>query len=138
MKTDKLINLIKITLLLIPLFVISSEVLNINEISYGNDEKQRIVSKWTSEKYFFTFETIYGVSFRFLVDLEWVPEVKSMLKLLKSMILNKNRARFFHIFQICPYMGPFQGHNATVRHRTQQPRSSDAEQQAIASSYQHI
>ena len=42
MKTDKLINLIKITLLLIPLLVISSEVLDINEISYGNDEKQRI------------------------------------------------------------------------------------------------
>ena len=42
MKTDKLINLIKITLLLIPLLVISSEVLHINEISYGNDEKQRI------------------------------------------------------------------------------------------------
>ena len=42
MKTDKLINFIKITLLLIPLFVISSEVLDINEISYGNDEKQRI------------------------------------------------------------------------------------------------
>ena len=42
MKIDKLINLIKITLLLIPLLVISSEVLDINEISYGNDEKQRI------------------------------------------------------------------------------------------------
>ena len=42
MKTDKLINLIKITLLLIPLLVISSEVLDINEISYGKDEKQRI------------------------------------------------------------------------------------------------
>ena len=51
MKTDKLINLIKITLLLIPLFVISSEVLNINEISYGNDEKQRIdFYKGTSDK----------------------------------------------------------------------------------------
>ena len=33
MKTDKLINLIKMTLLLIPLLVISSEVLDINEIS---------------------------------------------------------------------------------------------------------
>ena len=42
MKTDKLINLIKITLLLIPLLVISSQVLDINEFSYGNDEKQRI------------------------------------------------------------------------------------------------
>ena len=42
MKTDKLINLIKITLLLIPLLVISSEVLDIYEISYGTEEKQRI------------------------------------------------------------------------------------------------
>ena len=42
MKIDKLINLIKIKLLLIPLFVLSSEALDINEISYGNDEKQRI------------------------------------------------------------------------------------------------
>ena len=51
MKTDKLINLIKITLLLIPLLVISSEVLDINEISYGNDEKQRIdFYKGSSEK----------------------------------------------------------------------------------------
>ena len=51
MKINKLINLIKINLLLIPLFVISSEVLNINEISYGNDEKQRIdFYKGTSDK----------------------------------------------------------------------------------------
>ena len=37
MQTNKLINLLKITLLLIPLFVISDEILDINEISYGND-----------------------------------------------------------------------------------------------------
>ena len=51
MKIDKLINLIKIKLLLIPLFVLSSEALDINEISYGNDEKQRIdFYKGTSDK----------------------------------------------------------------------------------------
>ena len=35
-------KILQITLLLIPLFVISDEILDTNEISYGNDEKQRI------------------------------------------------------------------------------------------------
>ena len=34
-------------------------------MAWPYDEKHGIVSKWASEKSFLTFETIYGVSFRF-------------------------------------------------------------------------